>query len=510
MRNKLFLGNNTSVLKKIEDNSIDVIYTDPPFNSDKDWFDSDKIEFEVRYFSDMWAGGIQTYLSILEASFTHFKRVLKDTGNIFIHCDPFASHYIKVFLLDKIFGENNFRSEIIWRRATSSGGWKAIAKNFGKNHDVIFWYTKSDKFKFSKPERLRSKEEITKTFTYDDNDGKGPYQTCALTHENEKDKYQQKGELIIKPNAKFDRYKFYLKDHPTIIEKSDVWADIKALSSNDNERVNYPTQKPIELLKRIILCSSDIGDLILDPFMGSGTTCVTAQQLQRYFIGIDISPSSVALVEDRLRNQKIEASTYNPSFKSIKYKYTYDEILNMNKFKFEKMIIKELGGIPNEKQVGDLQIDGYLQHDNLLYPVQVKCSKSNVGRPVIDGFCHSMKRDNKTTGYIISFGLSKNARKEIARIHNEEKIIINHLAIDDILDIVYPISLKLSIQNSQVIADALSPNGKIVAFLWRINEKTQKDKGGILDITKYLNTGMTVYCNVVDEKCATAIQKITI
>jgi len=269
MDNMIVLSDNIKFLNKLSDECIDLAYGDIIFNSDQEWLDTDETDFEIRYFSDMWDGGIETYLSILEPTFLHLHRILKKNGSIVIHCDPFASHYIKSRLLDKIFGENNFRSEIIWPRALNEGSWKSISKSFSKNHDTLFWYTKSNKYTFNIPRRDRTLLEIERDFKHNDHDGKGPYQTCALTHENEREKYKARGELILRPKAKFDRYKFYLKDHQTVVDKSDIWNDIDNMSSTDKERVNHPTQKPIQLLEKIIKCLTNPGDCVIDVWVVS-------------------------------------------------------------------------------------------------------------------------------------------------------------------------------------------------------------------------------------------------
>jgi DNA modification methylase len=516
-KNYLIFGSNKKFLSSLPDNIFDMCYCDPPFNSNQDWINFDETGFEIKYFKDMWDGGIEKYIEILYPTFFHIHRTLKETGSLFVHCDSFASHYIKVKILDKLFGESNFINEIIWLRDDSSpSGWKTNAKHLSKNHDTILFYSKTNNYNFNIKMRPRNSKEL-KEFSLDDNDGKGPYYTAALTHSNEIEKYRQKGELVETPNTKFPRYKFYLKDHPNKVDKSqgDIWFDISNLSSNDSERVNYPTQKPVKLLEKIITLVTKEGGLILDPYVGSGTSCVAARNVERYFVGIDFSPVCIELTTSRLLEPSSSKNTYDPSFIVKKYKYKYEDILRMNKFVFESVIIKEIGGYPNTKQTNDYGIDGYKEENKELVPIQVKCKKSSVGREVIDNFCHAIERDGKNYGILICFSISKGAKKEISRIKNEKNIDIKLMKIDEIFDVIKEIDLTLFINGDYIIADSISPNGLIVGYLWRINEKTLSEKSGKLNVSKFLNRKdktkqMTVYCKVVDEACASTITSILI
>jgi len=192
-------------------------------------------------------------------------RILQNTGSIYLHCDPTASHYLKV-LLDEIFGKNNFRNEIIWHYRR----WTGKAKKFQSLHDVIFFYTKSDEYTFN--------EQYT------------PYTEKSLKR---KQNYHTriKGDDI-----------FVTSIDEKGVRENDVWVDIQLLNSQSKERTGYPTQKPLALLHRIIKSSSNEGDVVLDPFCGCATTCIAAQQLDRKWIGIDIAEQAAEVLMERIAN----------------------------------------------------------------------------------------------------------------------------------------------------------------------------------------------------------------
>ncbi len=259
-----------NVLKSLSDTSIDMIYLDPPFYTQRKQSLSDS-KGKKYEFSDVW-GSRQEYLEYLRVRLVEMKRVLKDTGNIFLHCDTSAGHHLRV-LLDEIFGERNFRSEIIW----SYKRWSNSKRGLLPNHQTIYYYSKSEKYKFNTlygayspttnidqilQERERNAE------------GKAVY------------KRDKNGEVVAAKEK---------KGVPT----SDVW-DIPFLNPKAKERTGYPTQKPIELLEKIIEISTDKGDTVLDPFCGSGTTLVSAKLQGREYIGVDINPEAVSLAKKRL------------------------------------------------------------------------------------------------------------------------------------------------------------------------------------------------------------------
>lgn len=283
--NRLYLGDNLEVLRTLPSGLIDLIYIDPPFFSGRNynviWGDTN----EVRTFEDIWEGGITTYLIWLNARLWEMRRVLKKTGSIYVHCDWHASHYIKTEM-DKIFGYENFQNEIVW--SYKSAG---MAKgHFPRKHDIILFYSKSSLFKF-KPIMIPHEEKVIKRFQRDEI---GRYQ-------------------LVRGK------KYYMNPEGKPIE--DVWEIL--FPNRTEERVGYPTQKPIELVSRLIEASSDPGDLVADFFCGGGTTLAVAQGIRlkktkagdeyyykpaRRFIGCDSSRVAISVTLDRLIKRGEEMS----------------------------------------------------------------------------------------------------------------------------------------------------------------------------------------------------------
>jgi DNA modification methylase len=265
--NQLILGDNLEVLRTLPSESVDLIYNDPPFFSGRNynviWGDSN----EVRSFHDIWEGGIDSYLIWLNARLWEMRRVLKKTGSIYIHCDWHASHYIKTEM-DKIFGYENFRNEIIWHYKR----WSAQAKQFQRHHDVIIVYSKTDNPEFN--------------VQYE------PYTDGTLR--------RWKG-IKRKTTIAEDGSLIQTEDTNGVkgANMGDVW-QISVINPAAIERIGYPTQKPEELLERIIKTSSNEGDVVADFFGGGGTTFAVAMKHKRRFIGCDSSRVAISVTLDRL------------------------------------------------------------------------------------------------------------------------------------------------------------------------------------------------------------------
>jgi DNA modification methylase len=258
--NRLILGDNLQVLKDIPSESVDLCYIDPPFFSNRNyeviWGDKG----EVAFFSDKWSGGIDHYIGWLKERIEEIWRVLKKTGGLYVHCDWHADAYIRVYILDKLCGK--FMNGIAW--CYGSGG--ASREHFSKKHDTIFLYTKSKKHIFN-TDAVRE-----------------PYSSPEKS-----------------ATPKRSGNKEYIKMHPLGRIPFDWW-QIPILTNSSNERIGYPTQKPLALMERIIKASSNEGDVVLDAFCGSGTTLVAAQKLNRRFIGIDQSVRAITVSRERLEN----------------------------------------------------------------------------------------------------------------------------------------------------------------------------------------------------------------
>lgn len=321
------------VMKELKSDSIDMIYLDPPFFTQKNHKLSNSNGKEYS-FTDSWKS-IDEYIKYMEERIYEMHRILKKEGNLFLHCDTSASHYLRV-LLDKIFGYKNFRSEIIWVYKR----WSNAQKGLLPNHQTIFYYAKTDKYKFNTifknyspttniDQILQERQRIC---------GKSVY------------KKDENGAVI---NAKIKKG----------VPLSDVW-EIPFLNPKAKERTGYPTQKPIELLEQIITISTDEGDLILDPFCGSGTTLVSAKLMNRNYIGIDISKDAVELSRSRLNN--IVKSNSILLQKGIDaYKTKTDEELAILK-QFDCDIVQRNKGI-----------DAFLKKYYLDAPVAIKIKKES-------------------------------------------------------------------------------------------------------------------------------------
>jgi len=277
--NRLVLGDCLEVMRQVPAASLDLIYVDPPFATGRHQRGSARTSGAPSY-SDVWEGGLDSYLPWLHARLAQMHRLLKPGGSLFLHLDWRAVHHAKV-ILDDIFGEPNFRNELIWHYG--SGG--RARRFFHRKHDVILWYSRTGRWRFfpdavSVPRNLcpgcgAERDQWNHLKRHTDADGR-VYRT-------------------IRSAGKVYRY---YDDEPTV--PADVWMDVSHLQQKDPERLGYPTQKPEALLRRIIAATTAPGDSVADFFCGSGTTLAVAQDLDRRFIGCDASPAAVALTKERL------------------------------------------------------------------------------------------------------------------------------------------------------------------------------------------------------------------
>jgi hypothetical protein len=409
-----------------------------------------------------------------------------------------------VLILDKIFGAGNFRNEIIWCYAGPGNAKNRLAQK----HDTIYLYSKSEIMYFD-PDSIRfpySKETIARTNRGASNTGimanvKGDISERHKNRINEKGKYPE-----------------------------DYWIDIPRLQGNGNERIGYPTQKPEALLERIIKMASNEGDIILDPFVGGGTTVAVADKLNRKWIGIDQSVQAVKVTELRLNKQTdLFTSIYANSYSLLLHKYDYDTLRNMDAFEFENWIIGQYGGMAHNRKGGDRGIDGKYTDGA---PIQVKRSE-NIGVNVIKNFSVSAKQHDKTlfeknvkekkvAGYIIAFSFGKGAIQEVARLKNEENIIIRLVNVEEII----PLSRKpnITVDINEISRDyssreieftATSKSDAIEFYSWDFDYNVEKgfkadvmlDKKGVQ--TKRLNAGIyNIAVKVVDNDGLESIETI--
>lgn len=351
--NSVHLGDCLEVLDQIEDASIDLIYLDPPFFTQKIQRLSDRSGSYSFSFGDIWLGK-EEYASYMFDRIVKLKKKLKPTGSIFFHCDKSASHLVRL-MLDYVFGESCFRSEIIWffRR------WSNSKNGLLPSHQNIFWYSASENYKFNKIfGDYSSSTNVDQLMQRRVRDGRGK----AVYDRDEA------GE-VISNGAKQG------------VPLSDVW-EIPYLNPKAKERTGYPTQKPVLLLERIIeICTSE-GDVVLDPFCGSGTTLVAAKLLNRAYIGIDQSEDAIALTKKRLDNPvKTESRLLEVGRDSYE---THDQ--------YAATILKGLDYIPVQRNKG---MDGVLKATSDGLPVFVRVQRAN--ETAIDAVA-SIRRAAKNKG----------------------------------------------------------------------------------------------------------------
>ncbi|OQX98549.1 MAG: hypothetical protein B6I24_05010 [Bacteroidetes bacterium 4572_128] len=452
MCNKLILGDNLEIMKNLPSESIDLIYIDPPFFSNRNYAVIWNDKGEVASFKDIWSGGIETYINWLYERVEEMYRLLKPTGSFYLHCDWHAFAEIKVYILDRVFGKNNFRNQIIWKYFKPHSS----KKKYPNNHDLIFFYTKSDNYIFNYEEILVDYDEKAKK-RYDkiDEDGKR-YKIYNNKKNGEK------------------RIAYMKKGKPTYI------LEIPFVQGTAKERIGYPTQKPEKLLERIILASSNEGDIVADFFLGGGTTISVAEKLNRNWIGVDSSVAAVKITENRLYKIK---DLFQKSFSVHIHKYDFETLDKMNPFEFEHFVVEQFGGVPNKKQRADFGIDGVKIIDGVKYFLQIKQSKS-IGRNVVDNFKSAIDRKKSKNGFILAWSFGKGANAEVARLNREDNYNIKLIEISDFIPISKKPKISISITNEKNIfyfdakKNSHSENG-INFFSWDFDFK-DKFKSNIL------------------------------
>jgi DNA modification methylase len=468
----VYCGDNLEQLAKLPDACVDLIYIDPPFNSNRNyevfWGESkEKRSFDDRHEST------RAYIDYMRPRCVQLARVLKKTGSFYYHCDWHASHYVKV-MLDQMLGENNFINEIIWKRSYGHGD---SVRSMGRSHDSIFLYSGGETYTLNKFYHAHDPKYLKDFFKHEDK--RGIYKLENLTSPNPRPNltYEYKGypspakgwrvsrEKMEQLDAD-DRLHFPAKKDGRIMRKvyleelggqpmTDVWVDIKPLSAHDQERLGYPTQKPLALLERIIKASSNENDIVLDAFCGCGTALVAAQNLKRQWIGIDISPTACRVMAKRLRDvcglpESEPLWRAGRGFVVRDLPWTVEKLRVIPPFEFENWAVIALGGIPNKVQVGDMGVDGRIfpvsssaaprkQQEGELglkerwYPIQVK-QKDKVGRPDIDAFEAMMMREDCEKGFFVSFDYSSDALQEIESFFKRSHKVIVALTVQEILD----------------------------------------------------------------------------
>jgi DNA modification methylase len=487
MTNHLYYGDNLGILREhIADESIDLIYLDPPFNSQATYnvlFRSptgEQSQAQIEAFEDTWhwadeaerafdevmmsgntdaaemlramrmflkENDMMAYLTMMAIRLLELRRVLKPTGSIYLHCDPTASHYLKL-LLDAIFGPEQFKSEVIWKRTSAHSS----AKRYGPVHDILLYYVKTNEHTWNPSYQPYDEEYITTFFEQVDPDGRrwkrgdltGPgvrfgdsgkrwrnieisakgrhWQPASYLYEKYRkltgddlakyplldrlDKLDQLG-LIHWPDKSdgMPRYKCYLEDMPGI-PLQDMWTDINPIHNLAAERLGYPTQKPETLLERIIQASSNEGDVVLDPFCGCGTAIHAAQKLRRQWIGIDITHLAISLIEKRL----------NDAFPGVTYEVHGTPkdlggaraLAAADKYQFQWWAVSLVNAVPygGKKKGADTGIDGhiYFKPDGKTTEKAVVSVKGgeNIGVSMVRDLAHVVDREKAKIGVFIT------------------------------------------------------------------------------------------------------------
>lgn len=468
----IYCGDNLQKLRELPDESVDLIYIDPPFNSNRNyevfWGDAK----EKRAFEDRF-GDVEHYIRWMRPRVAELYRVLKKTGSFYYHCDWHADGYVRV-MLDQVFGANQFRNAIVWQRTTAHND----AGQYGRIHDTVYFYTKGKKHTWNAQYQPYSERFLTR-FKHADPNGRRWYDdniTGAGETKNDyewqgkkppagrhwgydyatMERFEREGKLFYTRTG-MPRLKRYL-DEAKGVPLQSIWTDILPVNSQALERIGYPTQKPLPLLNRIISASSNRGDVVLDAFCGCGTTLESAQTLGRRWIGIDISPTACRVMATRLTEScHIQEGI---DFWVRDLPKTASELRRYPAFEFENWAVNALNtvisnghAIANRAKVADLGIDGRIYPIDFAkekvagqdlfgemdrwFPVQVKQQTretGKVGRPDIDHFETAMRRQGRDKGFFIAFNFSREAYREIDRVWREESVEIIPITVKEILD----------------------------------------------------------------------------
>lgn len=422
--NMLYYGDNLDVLRRhIKDETVDLVYLDPPFNSNASYNvlfteqDGSKAAAQIEAFEDTWhwdqraartfqdvveAGGkaanamvalrqllgdsdMLAYLAMMAPRLVELRRVLRSTGSIYLHCDPTASHYLKL-LMDAVFSPQNFRSEIVWKRSTAHSDTKQGRRQHGRLHDILLFYTVGDEWIWNPLYTRYDSAYVEGKYSHMEPDsgrryrldnligpggaakGNPSYEVMGVTRfwrysKAKMDELIAAGRIIqTKPGA-VPQYKRYLDEMPGI-PLQDLWTDIDPINSQAQERLGYPTQKPEALLERIIGTSSNEGDVVLDPFCGCGTTIAAAQKLGRFWIGIDVTHLAITLMKHRLRDAFGNEVKYKVIGEPVSLSGA-EELAQQDPYQFQWWALGLVHARPTEQKKGaDKGIDGRIYfHD---------------------------------------------------------------------------------------------------------------------------------------------------
>ena len=487
MTNRLYYGDNLDVLREqVKDESVDLVYLDPPFNSNANYdilFKSPagaSSDAQIEAFEDTWhwndkaedafdqvmrsgntaaaellramrgflgENDMMAYLAMMAIRLIELHRVLKPTGSLYLHCDPTASHYLKL-LLDGVFGPTRYRNELVWKRVY---GGKSDSHQYGRNSDRVMFYSKSDNFHFSSPHEIEHNPETVRQW-YSSSDDRGPYVKHKITAAGRtggdsgqewrgrlpnghwivphilKNRYELSSgnslvgsvreRLEILADAGFIEFSstgnpFFRRylDEADTPRVHDIWADeaVKPINRASAERLGYPTQKPLALLERIIAASSNEGDVVLDPFCGCGTAVHAAQKLGRQWIDIDITHLAISLIEKRMKAAFPGiAFTVEGTPKDLA---SAEDLAARDKYQFQWWVVSMVDAMPfgGKKKGADGGIDGiiYFKPDGKRTEKAIVSVKGgdNVGVQMIRDLHSAMEREKAPIGVFVTKAL---------------------------------------------------------------------------------------------------------
>ena len=471
MLNRLYFGDNLPILREsIADESVDLIYLDPPFNSNATYNvlfrerSGQESAAQITAFEDTWRWSIESeiayqevvtsgperlgnllqsmrgflgqndmmaYITMMSQRLAELRRVLKPTGSIYLHCDPTASHYLKL-MMDAAFGKENFRNEITWKRTTSHND---ARRNFSSISDILLFYTKSDQFTFQTQHIPYSDEHIANSYRHvDENnrryttrDLRSPSPRPNLTYDYKGYKPHPNGwSISLERMKQLDaegrlhfpqseggriRLKRYLDEMPGV-PAGNIWDDIKPVQAQAQERLGYPTQKPEELLNRIIQASCPDGGVVLDPFCGCGTAIAVAERLKREWIGIDITHLAISLMKNRLRDSFGDASSdyevigVPEDVESARALALESEHDGRHQFEYWALGLVDARPVGNGKKGADAGVDGFINffddNSGKAKRVIVQVKSGHVERSMIATLKGDMARENAEIGLFIT------------------------------------------------------------------------------------------------------------
>lgn len=481
MSNTLLYGDNLSILSQhINDATVDLIYLDPPSNSNRSYNilfkeqSGKESPAQIKAFGDTWnwAGAaeawadfpalcpvpkvielmrgfhntlgendVMAYLVMMAPRLYHLWRVLKPTGSIYLHCNPTASHYLKL-ILDAIFGAKNYRNEIIWKRTSAHNDTAQGLKRYGRNHDVIYFYTKTRDTTWNPQYSSYGDDCLSAKYNDEDPDGRrwkssdmsGPggaakgnpqYEFLGVTRywrfsKENMNRMLAEGRIHQANPGAVPRMKHYL-DEMKGIGVQDTWDDISPINSMAKERLGYPTQKPVALLERIINASSNPGDVVLDPFCGCGTAIVAAQKLGRQWLGIDVTPIATSLIQKRpygmfeARDIRLLSAADRQNAVTLARAFRVEGLptdeagakamFEADHKKFEMWAVGLVPAIPQEKKGADGGVDGpayFDVGDKDLTKAVVQVKGGKAGAPDVQQLVGAMGKTGASLGFFVT------------------------------------------------------------------------------------------------------------